>query len=131
MIKILTKLVFSSGAIAGTVFAGKPLLVEPSLPKEISEEATKALTTITKFADIDIYAKQKGCSFAFVRGWKDKTVYNAEEFVRLEKSQATETEWEVEALKWAEHYKDSCKKGTTIVLAYSQSQKRFNLQFAA
>lgn len=122
MIRLLTKVGLSGSDIAGTLTFGSPLLIKAT-EKEEDKEVTesKVITNIETLADISIYEKQKGCSFAFISSWDDKKVYNAEEFVRkeTEKVNLKETDWVQKTTSVANEQKDKCQKGKTIAFGYN------------
>lgn len=122
MFKALTKFGFSAGAITGTICASENALAENTDLGAGLQKPKNKLNSVTKIEDIDIFAKQKGCAFAFVADWRNQKVYSAEEFVKLEeekkKTSPNSTEWAKIAVNVVNQEKSKCKKGKTVAFAY-------------
>lgn len=133
MFKALTKFGFSAGAITGTICASENVLAESTDLASTLQKPRITLNSISKFEEIEVYARERGCYFVFVAEWRKNKTYTADEFVRLEEEKKKEpnkktTDWKTSAWEGANKHKNSCKQGTTVALSYKGGN--FNIQFS-
>lgn len=131
MIKVLGKLGLSSGAVLGVTSLSNPVLSNLPIKPQIEKRTT--ISDITKFEDIDIWAKENGCSFVFENKWKSKA-YSSEEFILIEQKNPTKfdgkkaidiSEWKKKMIDHAQKNKGSCKRGNTLTFLWYDHKSEF------
>lgn len=111
--------------VTGTIFVSQPVVVDFNLRREPTEKAEAKLADISTFEDIDIYAKQHGCTFVFVGSWANKKVYSTQEFVNRQTQD--KEKWKERAVGITKDTKNLCKEGKTFAYAFN-GHTRFNLK---
>lgn len=131
ILKGLMKLGLSGGAMAGAFTLTQPTLLQISEAPDTREEIlvtennggqkTSTITEIQSLKDIDLFAKEKGCTFTFVSKWNDKQVYNAEAFIAVQK----DTAWPERILSIVKSKQEECKDGK--IFAFSWKDNTFKV----
>lgn len=121
--KLLTKVSVSGGALIGSMFGFNPSIMnDKGIEKTPKEPSFKIeVEQIKKIEDIDIFAKQRGCSFQFVNSWgTEKKVNNAKNFIteaiKQERHNTTEEDyWTRLMIEAIQRVKEKCEKNKVLV----------------
>lgn len=119
LIKLLTKLGFSGGAMAGTIFVIEPTVINEKEIKEVPTEGNfkMDIEQIKTLVDIEIFAKQNKCTFGFVNSWATKKINKAEEFVNeaIKGGDKNKNGWIEAIITGIKRGKEQCKNNSALI----------------
>lgn len=131
VIRLLTKVGVSGGALFGSIFTVESSIVNNKEIRETQEEGNFKITAeqINTLVDVDIFAKQNKCTFAFVNAWGTNEVNKAEEFIAKAGTQDSHRskekhDWTRLITEAVKREKDKCKDNKFLVFFSPKSNQQ-------